>query len=83
MGKKANLLNGVYEPTRECHNGKPLFQKQCDPDKWLRFDINNRWIICSTASKEDNNSVCWYHSLESGIDIDNPIKVKKLDYTRK
>jgi hypothetical protein len=76
VGRKANLLNGVYEPTHEWHNGKPLFQKQGDPDKWLRFDLDNQWVISPTASKEANNSGCWCHSVESDIAIDHPIKVK-------
>jgi hypothetical protein len=76
VGKKAKLLNGVYEPAREWQNGKPLFQKQGDPDKWLRFDVKPQLMICSTASKEANNSERWCHSVESDIDIDHPIKVK-------
>jgi hypothetical protein len=74
VGKKANVLNGVYEPTRQLHNGKPLFQKQGDPDKWLRFDVKKLWLFCATANKDANNSVSWCHSVET--DIEHPTKVK-------
>ena len=64
----------MYQPTRELHNGKPLFQKQGDPDKWLRFNVNNKWSITDTADKDANNYVSWCHSVEA--DIEHPIKVK-------
>ena len=74
VGKNANALNGVYEPMRILQNGKPVFQKQGDPDKWLRFDVKNRWLFCPTASKDANNSLSWCHSVET--DIEHPTKVK-------
>jgi hypothetical protein len=45
VGKSATLLNGAYEPTRDVHYGKPVFQKQGDRDMWLRFNSSNIWEI--------------------------------------
>ena len=72
--KKANLLNEVFEPTHEWYNVKPLFQKQGDPDKWLRFNVDNHWVIGDTENKNSNNNVSWCHIVESHID--HPLKVK-------
>ena len=36
-GPFASFLNGVFEPTGEEHNGKPLLRKVGDPGWWLRY----------------------------------------------
>jgi hypothetical protein len=57
VGKRADDLNGVYEPTGDLHNGKPLFRKRNDPGglcEWLRFADGN-WRFSDTACKDINN----------------------------
>ncbi len=75
VGRSAKILNGVYEATHDVHNGKPLFRKQGDPNRWLRFDDDNVWAICSSASKDANikGSACWCHSVQA--ELDHPTKV--------
>jgi DNA repair exonuclease SbcCD ATPase subunit len=52
VGRKADLMNGVYEPTGDMYNGKPLFRKRNDREKWLRFSTNNYWCFSPTQNKE-------------------------------
>ncbi len=68
----------MYEATRELHNDKSLFQKQGDPDKWLRFNVNNKWSITDTASKDANDSVSWCHSMEWNIEHPTQVKSWKI-----
>ena len=34
-GTNSNCVNGVFLPTGELYNEKPLFRKDDDPEKWL------------------------------------------------
>ena len=48
-GPNAASVNGVFEPTGEIYNGKVLFAKRGDADKWLRFVAGHSfWIVSST-----------------------------------
>ncbi len=58
VGRKADLMNGVYEPTGGMYNGKPLFRKRNDPEKWLRFCTNNNWCFSPTQNKEGIRLLC-------------------------
>ena len=75
VGRKAGILNGVYEVTGELYNGKPLFRKQNDHDKWLLFLTTNKWGIAVTASKDSNSGKCFCFSVEAGKD--HPTQVGK------
>jgi hypothetical protein len=54
VGNRANL-NGVYKTTGDLYNGKPLFCKLNDPDRWLLFTRKKMWTITSTESKVAND----------------------------
>jgi hypothetical protein len=54
-GPSARFINGVFSPTGEEYNGKPLFRKVVDPDKWLRCTKTGFWVVTDTASKEAND----------------------------
>lgn len=73
-GRKEKHLNGVYQPTRDIHNGKPLFQKKDDPDKWLRFDVSQRWAISDTEFKDSNRGGGLCQSVDCYVD--HPTEVK-------
>ena len=76
VGRKADILNGVYDPMNGVlYNGKPLFQKRDDPDKWLRFNTLDNWCVSPTSSKDANDVMCWCSSINSGMDL--PTKVDK------
>jgi len=76
VGSKADILNGVYDPMNGVlYNGKPLFQKRDDPDKWLRFNTLHNWCVSPTSSKDANDVMCWCSSINSGMDL--PTKVDK------
>jgi hypothetical protein len=77
-GSKANALNGLYYPTGDLYNGKPLFRKQNDlggDGEWLRFATDDRWIFSDTRSKVANNTSGCACSLHSGFD--HPTSVVK------
>jgi hypothetical protein len=50
-GAKGSMCNGVYEEQPELYNGKKLFRKVGDKDKWLRYG-RERWIVSSTEAKD-------------------------------
>jgi len=55
-GSNAEWINGVYDPTGEAYNDKPLFQKRDDPGRWLRFVTfggQMNWRVSDTANKEE------------------------------
>ena len=75
VGMKAEILNGVYQVTGDLYNGKPLYSKRNDHDKWLLFLTTNTWCFTSTASKDSKEGKGWCFSVESGKD--HPTQVGK------
>ena len=67
QGPNAANVNGVYEPVDEAYNGKVLFRKRGDADKWLRYTTTQKWVVSSTASKDANNTTGWCMSVELGL----------------
>ena len=66
-GSASGNINGVFAPTGKEHNGKPLFQKVGDPDKWLCYDKDGNWMVTDTADKEANVASGWCHSVKAGL----------------
>ena len=66
-GPKADLVNGTYAPTGELHNGKTLFRKVNDADKWLRYATDGSWMVSPTSNKDANDNNCWAHSVEEEL----------------
>eukprot|EP00947_MAST-08B_sp_MAST-8B-sp1_P005599 g5599.t1 len=69
-GPNAAAVNGDYLPTGDIYNGKPLFRKSGDPDKWLRYvthDERNTWMVSPTADKEENKGAGWAYCNEKGL----------------
>ena len=56
-GPDAPNINGVYEPTGEEHNSKPLYRKVGDPGWWLRCTPDGDWTVSSKVDMEANNLV--------------------------
>ena len=67
-GKYADNINGKFLPVG-VFNGKPLFQKEGDLDKWLYFYIgdDNRmfWLISATENKDQHSNFGWACSSET------------------
>jgi hypothetical protein len=68
------FINGVYCPMLELYNGKPLFQKEGDKNKWLLFNKNNKWMVTDTSSKDSNDGSGFCISTISGLA--HPIEAK-------
>jgi hypothetical protein len=66
-GQYASAINGVFEPTGEEHNSKPLLGKVGDPGWWLRCTPSGSWVVSRTASKEANDVVGECYSAERGL----------------
>ena len=75
MGKRSDALNGVYEATGDLYNGKPLYRKRDDNDKWLLFTTTNNWCFSPSASKNSKDGKGWCFSVQTGID--HPTQVAK------
>ena len=85
----ADVLNGVYEPTGTRYNGKVLFRKRNDPNRWLRFNKQRRWAISNTQDKDEDACAVlgiprwglseWCYSCVSlhKPDIEHPTQVDK------
>lgn len=63
----ADIANGVYRPTGETYNDRPLFRKESDSDKWLLYGPTNKWTVTDTAYKNAKQSKGWLMSLEAGL----------------
>lgn len=48
------------------HNGKPLFQKEGDKEKWLLFSKIGSWMIAATSSKDANDGKGWCKTVVKG-----------------
>jgi hypothetical protein len=75
VGRRAEILNGVYEATGDLYNGKPLYRKRNEHDKWLLFTTKNKWCFSSSASKDSKDGKGWCFSVQTGVD--NPTQVVK------
>ena len=60
-------INGTYKSTGELHNGMTLFQKEADPNKWLRYTTSNKWMISPTSAKDENSCVGLMYCVETGL----------------
>lgn len=50
-GPSMDLVNGVYDRTKEVYNGQPVFQKRSSPDKWLRYSTKqSKWGVGTTTA---------------------------------
>ncbi len=47
-GPVSALVNGTYVLTAERLNGKPVYAKVGDADRWLYLTINNKWLVADT-----------------------------------
>ncbi len=56
-GPNSALVNGTYVLTAERLNGKPVYAKKGDADRWLFFATDKRWFASDTVSKEGNKTV--------------------------
>merc|ERR1711998_491736 len=67
QGLKSEKINGVYKPTGEAYNDRPLYRKDSDSDVWLVFDKDGQWLVCDTDSKDANNGEGYAFCLEQGL----------------
>ena len=55
-GDSASAINGTYKPTGstagDMHNGRMLYQKEGDPDMWLRSAGSNLMVSPTSAKDE-------------------------------
>jgi hypothetical protein len=61
-------VNGVYCPTGRLHNGKALFQKQGDADRFLFYTANSQWNVAYTKDVEANRNAGWASTTTAGMD---------------
>ena len=71
-GAAARVVHGVYDPVG-LYEGKVLFQKREDPDKWVRW-VKTRlcWMISCTADKDAHDDDAGWCSCEEMRDLDDP-----------
>ena len=75
VGTNAASVNGIYVPTGDLYNGKPLYQKQGDPSKWLRFVASNaRWSVGTREDKDLQNAHGWCESIEAHASLPTQVR---------
>ena len=74
-GDLASVLNGVFAREEELYNGRALYRKVGDPNCWLRFTPNSRWIISYTVNKDANNNagVAYSSSRDLSLPTDSSV----------
>lgn len=76
-GVNSEAVNGDYLEVERTYNGKRLFAKEGDDDRWLRFVGTgnlNQWRVSSTQSLVSNDDKGYIYGVEH--DQDNPAGVK-------
>jgi len=66
-GKNSENINGRYVFTGERFNGKALFQREGDREKFLLLDKNKSWMVSPTSDKEGNTGAGWCFSVETDL----------------
>ena len=57
-GSNSRILNGTYVPTAERLNGKPVYAKEGDMERWLIFGPDKFWMASHTVNKAENGTDC-------------------------
>ena len=66
-GPNGSRVTGVFLPSGELFNDRPLFHKGDDPNEFLLYAKDTTWMVTDSDSKEKNNSSGWGASLEKGF----------------
>jgi hypothetical protein len=66
-GNNAAFVNGSFLSVDELYNGRALYQKDGDPNAWLRYCMDSRWAVSTTADKVANNNDCMAFSVNMGM----------------
>jgi ankyrin repeat protein len=74
---RESLIHGVFEPTGDLCNGKPVFRTQTKlaDEVWLRFNTNNKWTFRTKNTAGYFKDGCT--SVEAGKD--HPMQVDKWE----
>ena len=57
-GTNAYLINGAFMATEETLNGRAVFQKADNKDRWVIYSTTYQWHVTDTESKEANDTNC-------------------------
>ena len=74
VGDNAKHINGVFKPSGEIQNGREMYVRVDNPDKWLRFMANGKWAVSSASDKDANNLTSWCSSQD--LDANDPTQVR-------
>jgi len=77
-GINAAAVNGEYFDSGHVYNGRVLYQKAADSDRWLRFVTAghlDQWRVSSSQSVKANDDKGYIYSKESGLA--NPTEAKE------
>mmetsp|Transcript_2498 Transcript_2498/g.6292 ORF Transcript_2498/g.6292 Transcript_2498/m.6292 type:complete len:1139 (-) Transcript_2498:33-3449(-) len=77
-GPNAYWVNGAYDPVGTMYNGKPLFQKRHDKQRWLRYAIDNdvnTWRVSDTDSVKTNDDKGYAYG--GGAEVLDPSSIKR------
>lgn len=58
-GDFRHQINGLYVPTAQQLNGKPVYAKEGDTNRWLFFSATMRWVVADERSLETNTTTCF------------------------
>ena len=60
VGIYSQYINAQFVQTGQMHNGRVLYQSLSNPEHWLRYTTDRRWMVSITKDKEQNiaNGLC-------------------------
>ncbi len=65
--------NGLYVPTAEHQNGRPVFQQATNPDRWLWLATDQTWRVSRTKDKNADSNVELRRSIVQAIRVGSPV----------
>lgn len=80
-GFDGGSINGEYVPNGEMYNGHPLYYKNGDASKWLRFvgGATKRWMVSTIADTKLFNTKGLAESVEMNNEFPYQVKMWRLN----
>ena len=63
----------------EAYNGRALFQKKEDSDKWLLYNKDKTWWVTSTENKDANDTRGWCRLLHPSANLGSQVAEPRLE----
>ena len=66
-GSSAGYVNGMFRPTDQVQNGRPVYAKEGNGNMWLYYAVDQKWWVAGTASKDAGKASGYAYSMEPNL----------------